>query len=104
MAFAGLAITHNFSVHAVITSSSSTLSSISTQQCCDTSNVVTTAVVEVSTATEKMPTYIAGILSSSQDTINIYHISLEKTTIPPTTSSILSETATLAASILQLVP
>ena len=83
----------------VITSSTSpSSSSISTQQCCDTSNVVTTAVVEVSTATEKTPTYITGILSPSQlDTINTYHISLEKT-LPLAASSILSVIATPVAS------
>ena len=84
---------------AVITSSTSPpSSSISTQQCCDTINVVTTAVVEVSSATEKTPTYITGILSPSQlDTINTYHISLEKT-LPLATSSILSVVATPVAS------
>ena len=59
---------------------------------------MTTAVVEVSTATEKTPTYITGISSSSQDTINIYHTSIEWTTLPPATSSILSVVATPVAS------
>ena len=45
-----------------------------------------------------MPTYIAGTLLSSQDTMNTYHISLERTTLPLATSSIMSVVATPVAS------